>query len=216
MTQPSQGQAGSQQTIGTPQPRSMPPPSMPPGAGSANPNGRTPQATTSPSQTPAPPTPQQSNKANPKKKSDLKDSKAKKKGSAANLNAGATPSADAEATGATPTPATPMTPVHKQNFNNSQNGAVQPATNGQAPAPAGNISISQQPDPLQGGGFGLGDSTFSNYDTSLDFANPGNGNMDVLQDFDFDSFLHQDPGDTVNDFSFDPSGFLDGNEIGAE
>jgi len=50
----------------------------------------------------------------------------------------------------------------------------------------------------------------------MDFANPGNGNMDVLQDFDFDSFLHQD-GDVVNDFNFDTSAFLGGeNEIGAE
>merc|ERR1711900_18035 len=82
--------------------------------------------------------PSQSNKANPKKKAESKDSKAKratKKGSTANLNAGATPSADAENAGATPTPATPITPVHPKSF---QNGAVQPVTNGQPPAPAAN------------------------------------------------------------------------------
>lgn len=215
MTQASQGQTGSQQSIGTPQQRNMPPPSMPAGAVAANSNGRTPQATTSPGQTPAPPTPQQANKANPKKKTELKDSKAKK-GSAANLNAGATPSADAETTGATPTPATPMTPVHKQNFNNGQNSAVQPATNGQVPAPNTNIGISQQQDPLQSGGFNIGESSFSNFDSSLDFSNPGNGSMDVLQDFDFDSFLHQDGGDALPEFNFDASGFLDSNEIGAD
>ena len=49
----------------------------------------------------------------------------------------------------------------------------------------------------------------------MDFANPGNGNMDVLQDFDFDSFLHQD-GEGVDNFNFDSSAFLDGNEIGAD
>jgi hypothetical protein len=49
----------------------------------------------------------------------------------------------------------------------------------------------------------------------MDFANPSNGNMDVLQDFDFDSFLHQDAED-VNNFNFDTSAFLDGDGIGAE
>jgi hypothetical protein len=49
---------------------------------------------------------------------------------------------------------------------------------------------------------------------SMDFANPAMGTADVLQDFDFDSFLHQDGGD--NDaFNFDPS-FLEGGEVGAE
>jgi hypothetical protein len=49
----------------------------------------------------------------------------------------------------------------------------------------------------------------------MDFANPGNGNMDVLQDFDFDSFLHND-GEGVDNFNFDSSAFLDGNEIGTD
>lgn len=40
--------------------------------------------------------------------------------------------------------------------------------------------------------------------------------MDVLQDFDFDSFLHQDGGDALPEFNFDASGFLDSNEIGAD
>ena len=52
-----------------------------------------------------------------------------------------------------------------------------------------------------------------NYD--LDFANPNGGNMDVLQDFDFDSFLHQD-GEGTDNFDFNSFGGLDGNEIGAE
>jgi hypothetical protein len=50
----------------------------------------------------------------------------------------------------------------------------------------------------------------------MDFANPTTGNLDVLQDFDFDSFLHQDAGVDGNDFNFDASGFLGDNEIGAE
>lgn len=49
----------------------------------------------------------------------------------------------------------------------------------------------------------------------FEFANPSGGNMDVLQDFDFDSFLHQDGGE-VDGFSFDTNAFLDGGEIGAE
>jgi len=55
---------------------------------------------------------------------------------------------------------------------------------------------------------------FSQFDYPLDFANPNN-NMDILQDFDFDSFLHQD-GDAGDNFNFDAFGGLDGNEIGAE
>lgn len=51
------------------------------------------------------------------------------------------------------------------------------------------------------------------FESSMDFANPGNGNMDVLQDFDFDSFLHQD-GDNVDNFNFDTSAFLDNDGIG--
>lgn len=55
-------------------------------------------------------------------------------------------------------------------------------------------------------------SKFGDYD--LGFAGP-NGNGDVLQDFDFDSFLHQD-GEGVDNFDFNSFGPLDGNEIGAE
>jgi hypothetical protein len=51
-----------------------------------------------------------------------------------------------------------MTPVHAKSFN--QNGAVQPVTNGQAPAVAANNGViaPPQPDPLQGG-FGMADPT---------------------------------------------------------
>jgi hypothetical protein len=55
----------------------------------------------------------------------------------------------------------------------------------------------------------------SQFDYDLNFANPNGGNMDVLQDFDFDSFLHQD-GEGVDNFDFNSFGPLDGNEIGAE
>lgn len=65
---PQQNMAGP----GTPQQRQMPPPAAP--AAAAATNGRAPG---SPQQGAAPPTPQQSNKPNPKKKADAKDTKAK-------------------------------------------------------------------------------------------------------------------------------------------
>lgn len=200
---PGPAQGGPQQVMGqgTPQPRPMAPPAAP-----AAPNGRT--QPSSPQQNAAPPTPQQSNKANPKKKNDAKETKAKratKKGTAATT--GATPSADSVQEPATPTPATPITPVHPKSFNGGQNGAVQP--NGQPPAPMNN-GVPQQPDPLANN-FVMGDPNAFDLN-SFEFANNG---PDVLQDFDFDSFLHQD-GEGVDNFNFDASGFLDSGEIGTE
>ena len=71
---PQQGVQGApQQNMGTPQTRAMPPPSAP--AAGAAATGRT--QPSSPQQNAAPPTPSQTNKANPKKKNESKDSKAK-------------------------------------------------------------------------------------------------------------------------------------------
>jgi hypothetical protein len=49
-----------------------------------------------------------------------------------------------------------------------------------------------------------------------DFTQPGNGSTDVLQDFDFDSFLHQD--DVGDNFNFDTSvfGMDDVGQLAAE
>jgi len=195
-------QGGPQQVMGQGgQQRPMAPPAAP-----AVTNGRT--QPPSPQQNAAPPTPQQGNKAAPKKKNDAKDSKAKratKKGNAATT--GATPSADSAQEPATPSPATPITPVHPKSFNNGQNGAVQPVTNGQPPAPMNNGVTQQQPDLLQGSFANMGDPNA--FDLNFEFANNG---PDVLQDFDFDSFLHQD-GEGADNFNFDTSGFLDSGEI---
>lgn len=49
----------------------------------------------------------------------------------------------------------------------------------------------------------------------MEFVNPTMGNSDVLQDFDFDSFLHQD-GNDVDAFAFDAASFMEGGEVGAE
>lgn len=61
------------------------------------------------------------------------------------------------------------------------------------------------------------DIQFDNYagGNDMTFADPSQG-LDVLQDFDFDSFLHQD--DSVGDaFNFDTfQGLGDGNEVGAD
>lgn len=50
---------------------------------------------------------------------------------------------------------------------------------------------------------------------NLDFAAPGMGNDNVLQDFDFDSFLNQD-GVEGDSFTYDASAFIEGAEVGAE
>jgi hypothetical protein len=71
---PQGAQGPPQQNIGTPQQRAMPPPSAPAAAAAAT-NGRT--QPPSPQQSAAPPTPSQTNKANPKKKTETKDNKAK-------------------------------------------------------------------------------------------------------------------------------------------
>ncbi|KAA8565014.1 hypothetical protein EYC84_010782 [Monilinia fructicola] len=209
VTNPAQGPP---QAMGTPQQRNMPPPAAP---ANASANGRT-QPPSPQGSTAAPPTPQQSNKANPKKKNETKENKDKgkflsratKKGSAANLAAGATPSADPSQDAATPAPATPITPVHTKTFNNGSNpnGAVQPV-NGQPMASAPNAGVSSsQADPMS---FPMNDPQFD----MLEFQNPMGGNTDVLTDFDFDSFLNDSTGGADDNYNFDPSGFLGDNEI---
>lgn len=91
-----------------------------------------------------------------------------------------------------------------------------------------NNGVTQQPDLMQASFPGMSDPNavslvpnseiplFTNviqFDlNSFEFANNG---PDVLQDFDFDSFLHQD-GEGVDNFNFDTSGFLEDGGIGAE
>jgi hypothetical protein len=92
-----------------------------------------------------------------------------------------------------------------------------------------NNGVTQQPDLMQASFPGMSDPNavslssdqFRNplcanvlqFDlNSFEFANNG---PDVLQDFDFDSFLHQD-GEGVDNFGFDTSGFLEDGGIGAE
>ncbi|KAI1841373.1 hypothetical protein JX265_013473 [Neoarthrinium moseri] len=197
-----QGPQGPSQ--GTPQQRAMPPPSAP-GAGANAANGRAQPASPAPSNA-APPTPQQANKAAPKKK----DSKAAKSKAAAqkktNATTGATPAADASQD-SEPTPATPITPANSASFGKNGQGAANapPVPNAQTsapPAPTAPVAPPAHADPSAG--FGM-DNGSMNMDFGLDFANPMNSD-NVLQDFDFDSFLHDgDGGETT--FDFNPTTF---------
>ncbi|KAJ9353267.1 hypothetical protein DTO280E4_7456 [Paecilomyces variotii] len=207
---PQQSPVNQPQAAGTPQDRAgaMGPPQAP-AAGGAN-AGRT--QPSSPQTSGAPPTPQQANKPPPKGKKDAKDSRKRpKKGTAAaNANAAATPSSEAEPP-PTPTPSTPITPQHPNSFNkaggtNVTNAAPQQPTSAPAPQPM----AQQQPDPSQQSFNDLNipdPSTFN-----LDFS--ALENPDILENFDFDTFLNTD-ADTAG-FGFDPNVYpTDGVETGA-
>jgi len=207
-----QGMPQNPQAQGTPQQRAMPPPSAPANA-AANPNSRT---TASPQQPSAqPPTPNQANKPAPKKK----ETKGTKKGGAANKkanqnanNTGATPAAESNAESENP-PATPITPVtagFKNGQNNVPNNQSTSTANAQsAAAPVG--PPPGQPDMSQ-------NSLALNNDFSMNFMDMDNSLQtgDVLNDFDFDSFLHDGDGDN-QPFDFNGAfSAMDGNEISTE
>jgi len=238
---------------GTPRQSAMPPPSAPAVAATA---ASSRNATSSPqTSTAAPPTPQQGSKAAPSKKKDNKTKSkvrtpllekaqvsvpnmgqaAAQKKAGTNVNAGATPVADAEATQEPPTPATPITPVNAASFAKNQNvNPAQVVPNGQPVAPVAPPPVATAPPaPLteqnRGGAFmdtsaGLVSSAWDPSTralanqlqdfSSMDFANPLTSD-NVLTDFDFDSFLHDN--NTGEDGTFDfNTGFMEGGEIGAE
>ncbi|KAI9848293.1 MAG: hypothetical protein M1837_000557 [Sclerophora amabilis] len=187
-----------QQTLATPQQRAqMPPPQAPPTAAANNNNNNNNNNTTtttttqnrtqpsSPQQPAAPPTPQQSNKANPKKgEKERTRKKPVKKGSTA--QPGAASSSEAEPP-PTPTPSTPITPVHSNSFNAAKgpNGPAQapPASQPQTSAPAAPVPIAQPP-PNATQPFSIdGNEGFPNMDSS--YFEP-----DMLETFDFDTFLN--------------------------
>jgi len=200
---PMMPQGAQPQLVGTPQPRNMPPPSGPPANVTTNGRPASPAA-------PAPPTPQQQNKANPKaKKGDTKKRERPNNKSKASTTA-ATPSSEADNPPQTPTPATPITPKHPKTFSDAQkNGNSQAqGVNGQGPtsvpAPA---APPQQPD---------GNNMMPQFN-GLDFDQPidmtfGPLDGDVMEGFDFDSFLTGDEQNLV-DFN-DPT--LNFNELPIE
>ncbi|KAE9968223.1 hypothetical protein BLS_005970 [Venturia inaequalis] len=182
---------------GTPQQRhsTMPPPPAP--------NNQEQQRTqpSSPAQTAAPPTPNQTNKANPKGK---KEGATKKKAATKKGAAASTP-AESNDPPATPTPSTPITPMHQQAFNpNGKPNGQPPQVTAQPPQSTNHMDaaftdlVGQDP----------------NNAFALDFAVEG---PDVLENFDFDSFLHNtDDTQGFGTMDFMSNFGNDGIEAGAE
>ncbi len=153
----------------------------------------------------------------------------KSKAAAANA-AGATPAADGAGDGDSAAPATPMTPSFNKAASNPQGNAALATT-----APATSAPVPAAPAQSQGdlGQNALGADNYAmvrmieiniaDLSTNtlqpdfpgMEFANPLSTG-DVLNDFDFDSFLHDNDGSTeAFDFNGTFSG-MEGNEIGAE
>ena len=216
------GMQQGQQVQGTPQQRPMPPPSAPAGAVS-NTNNRT---TASPQQAAAaPPTPNQTSKPAPKSKKkgeSAKDKRAanQKKANQNANNAGATPANDNANEGEGAAPATPITPVNPAFKNGQTNGApsnnapnvsAPPQTAVPAPQPPTAVPPPQGHDPNQNGSLGM-----DNFNMGFDHMDMGNPLQtgDMLNDFDFDSFLNDN--DTENQpFDFNGAFSVEG-EIGTE
>jgi hypothetical protein len=215
--------------------QAMPPPPAP------QPNATGGTQPSSPAAAPAPPTPNQSNKAKPGSKKDNKSAKvslhripqrvsivadadlqkaANKKGG----QTGVTPASESEQP-PTPTPATPITPMNpgfqqKQQLapNGMPNGAQQQQP--QHPQqPNQNSNGVQPPPPDMGGPFGgsgnlVGEEPFG---LNMDFADVSAGGGDVLDNFDFDSFLNTDDGGMGFDFpSFDGGLEAGGDGMGGQ
>ncbi|KAJ5121150.1 LisH dimerization motif subgroup [Penicillium bovifimosum] len=197
-------------SAGTPQERSaMPPPSAPPPTG---PNAGRTQPASPQTAGNAPPTPQQATKAAPKGKKDTKDTRKrpnkKQAAAAASAAAGATLSTESAEP---PTPSTPVTPQHPASFNkNGSNGANGPAPAQPTSAPAPQAMVQPPPDQQQNfNDLSIPDASAFNLDFSA-LENP-----DILENFDFDTFLNTDADATG--FGFDPSisYSADGVETGA-
>lgn len=190
------GQQPGQPPNMTPRAGNMPPPPAPaPGNNGTQPS--------SPAQPPAPPTPSTTNKAKPGTKKDGKNNKvsprcdcawteasADRHFQAANKKGGAAAATNNDDNAPpTPTPPPPVTPSAAASFNQNKN---LPMANGQ-PHPGQNNANSQagavqppQPD-MNAAPFGeLGMDQFGN----MEFADLGGA--DVLESFDFDSFLNND------------------------
>ncbi|PLB37720.1 putative cAMP-dependent protein kinase pathway protein (Som1) [Aspergillus candidus] len=199
---PHQSPATQSQTTGTPQDRNpMPPPQAPPAAGANAGRAQPPSPQTGAA---APPTPQQATKPAQKGKKGKDDTTRKRPkkqaAAAANANTAATPSSEAEHP-PTPTPPTPITPQHPNSFNKTGANATTAAAPQPTSAPAPQPLVQQPPldqNPQQPfNDINMTDSSAFNLDFSA-LENP-----DILENFDFDTFLNTD-ADTAG-FGFDPS-----------
>ncbi|KAH7114065.1 hypothetical protein EDB81DRAFT_702709 [Dactylonectria macrodidyma] len=188
--------------------RSMPPPSAP---SKANYNAKSRNTSSSPQTTKAAlPTPSRSIKAAPKKKQ-TKNVKSKKSNS--NLNSGTTPAAETA-----PRPGRPVNPASLAKLGENAGPAqVVPARQSAAPPPIAPTPIAPRPrvDPTQNLSNRVTDMA-QDFD-SMDVANfPTSG--DVLNNFDFDSFI-LDSAEETGGFNFNTAPLDMGagaGEIGAD
>jgi hypothetical protein len=201
----------------------MPPPPAPQmnGPGSTQPSSPAPSA--------APPTPSQANKPKPGGKKDNKKVGSNLSGSDDHDNSdtdflqgkkGANPTTAASTTESeqppTPTPATPNTPMNPNSFHQKQ--AQGGMLNGAAPQPPPSQpqpNTMPQPTPDMGVGQPFGNLDQNNQFGSMDleFADLNGGGGDVLDNFDFDSFLNNDDGSGLG---FDNFAFDTGLEAGGD
>ncbi|KXT13823.1 hypothetical protein AC579_39 [Pseudocercospora musae] len=158
----------------TPRQGNMPPPPAPANAAQG---GTQPS---SPAQPPAPPTPSQQNKSKPGAK---KAAENKKGPAAAKKDENAPP---------TPTPPPPVTPNNAASFNQNKN--VQGMPNGQPnPGQQQNQQQGNVGQPSADMGMAPFGDLSNDQNNFMDFANIESG--DVLDNFDFDSFLNNTGGD---------------------
>ncbi|KAJ6018130.1 LisH dimerization motif subgroup [Penicillium sp. IBT 35674x] len=201
---PPQHSPATQPQVGTPQERgNMPPPQAPPTAG-----GNAGRAQESPAGSNAPPTPQPPSKPAPKKRDKKNQPKGgNKKGQAAAAAASAE-SADPSQTPNPPTPVTPHPPTNTFKGGANASANAPPQQTSAAPPPP---MVQSTPDQTQP--FATDMSMTDNTPFNLDFS--ALDNPDILESFDFDTFLNTDAAGT--DFGFDPSMpyNTDGVETGA-
>jgi hypothetical protein len=136
---------------------------------------------------------------------------------------GATPASESEQP-PTPTPATPITPMNQNSFQKQQiapngmpNGAQsQQQAQNQQPNQGGNGVPPPAPDmngPFGSSGGLVGEDSYNNT-MNLEYAELGTGGGDVLDNFDFDSFLETNVMDSS--MSFDNFNFDTGLEAGGD
>ncbi|KAL2824758.1 hypothetical protein BDW59DRAFT_82141 [Aspergillus cavernicola] len=209
---PQQSPVIQQNATGTPQgANSMPPPQAPPTVNAGRQPPPSPQTGAAPPPTPQPGTKPAPKKKEPKDRAKRPNKKTAAAAAAAAANTAATPSSEVEHP-PTPTPSTPITPQHHQSFNkpgaNATTGAPQQPTS----APAQQTLV--QPPPPDQTQQSFNDLNIPDPSAfSLDFS--ALENPDILENFDFDTFLNTDT-DTAG-FGFDPSiTYPDGVETGAD